>query len=49
MRGRAAEASENGRDEFTALDWPNQDRTVEYNVFGKQLAHLGGCRVTGFP
>jgi hypothetical protein len=18
-------------------------------VFGKQLAHLGGCRVTGFP
>ena len=44
-----ARLSENRRDDFTALDRPNQDRAVEYNVFGKQLAHLGGRRLTGFP
>ena len=22
---------------------------IEYNVFSKQLAHLGGCGLTGFP
>src|ERR1700704_467720 len=46
---RRARLSENRRDDFTPLDWPYQDRAVEYDVFGKQLAHLGGCRFTGFP
>src|SRR5215471_10420563 len=46
---RRARLSENRRDDFTPLDWPYQDRAVEYDIFGKQLAHLGGCRVTGFP
>jgi hypothetical protein len=26
-----------------------EDRAVEYDVFGKQLANLGECRFTGFP
>src|SRR5258708_32697276 len=46
---RSARLSENRRDDFTPLDRPYQDRAVEYDVFGKQRAHLGGCRVTGFP
>src|ERR1700694_1575617 len=46
---RRARLSENCRDDFTPLDWPYQDRAVEYDVFGKQLAHLGGGRLTGFP
>src|SRR3981189_2624042 len=40
---RRARQSENRRDDFTPLDWPYQDRAVEYDVFGEQLAHLGGC------
>src|SRR6202030_1726409 len=46
---RNARLSENRRDDFTSLDRPYQDGAVEYDVFGKQLAHLGGCRFTGFP
>src|SRR5579862_2844297 len=46
---RSARLSENRRDDFTPLDRPYQDRAVEYDVFGKQLAHLGGGRLTGFP
>src|SRR5215467_1919729 len=46
---RSARLSENRGDDFTPLDWPYQDRAVEYDVLGKQLAHLGGCRMTGFP
>src|SRR3982074_500816 len=45
----SARLSENRRDDFTSLDRPYQDRAVEYDVFGKQLAHLGGGRLTGFP
>src|SRR5207249_11138584 len=40
---RRARLSENRRDDFTPLDRPYQDRAVEYDVFGEQLAHLGGC------
>ncbi len=36
----AARLSENRRADFTPLDRPYQDRAVEYDVFGKQLAHL---------
>jgi len=39
---RSARLSENRRADFTPLDRPYQDRAVEYDVFGKQLAHLGG-------
>src|SRR6266446_1624862 len=46
---RRARLSENRRDDFTPLDRPYQDRAVEYDVFCKQRAHLGGCRFTGFP
>src|SRR6266403_745683 len=46
---RRARLSENRRDDFTPLDRPYQDRAVEYDIFGKQLAHLRGGRVTGFP
>src|SRR5437016_1412244 len=46
---RRARLSENRRDDFTPLDRPYQDRAVEYDVFVKQLAHLCGCRLTGFP
>src|SRR5262245_37113664 len=46
---RSARLSENRRADFTPLDRPHQDRAVEYDVFGKQLTHLGGCRFTGFP
>src|SRR6266403_557280 len=45
----SARLSENRRDDFTPLDRPHQDRAVEYDVFGEQLAHLGGGRLTGFP
>src|ERR1051325_8704704 len=41
---RSARLSENRRADFTPLDRPYQDRAVEYDVFGKQLAYLGGCR-----
>lgn len=37
-----------GRADLTPLDRPYRDRAVEYDVFGKQLAQLGGCRFTGF-
>src|SRR5262249_1711555 len=46
---RGGRLSENRRADFTPLDRPYQDRAVEYDVLGKQLAHLGGCRLTGFP
>src|SRR5713101_4673305 len=46
---RGARLSENRRDDLTPLDRPYQYRAVEYDVFGKQLAHLGGGRLTGFP
>src|SRR5437773_447680 len=46
---RRARLSENRRDDFTPLDRPYQDRAVEYDVFGKQRAHLGGCGFTRFP
>src|SRR5262249_11529281 len=46
---RRARLSENRRTDFTPLDRPCQDRAVEYDAFGEQLAHLGGCRLTGFP
>ena len=46
---RRARLSENRRDDFTPLDRPYQDRAVEYDVFGKQLAHLGGCRRYRIP
>jgi len=43
---RRARLSENRRDDLAPLDRPYQDRAVEYDVFGKQLAHLGRCSVT---
>src|SRR5258707_6626984 len=43
---RRARLSENRRAEVTPLDRPCQDRAVEYDVFGKQLAYLGGCGLT---
>src|ERR1700752_4576618 len=46
---RRARLSENRRDDFTPLDRPYQERAVEYDVFGKQRAHLGGCGFTRFP
>src|SRR3979409_346021 len=46
---RSARLSENRRDDFAPRDRPYQDRAVEYDVFGKQLAHVGGCGVTRFP
>src|SRR5215813_6758955 len=46
---RRARLSENRGDDFTSFDRPCQDWAIEYDVFGKQLAYLGGCRFTGFP
>src|SRR5258708_24464493 len=46
---RSARLSENSRDDFASLDRPYQDRAVEYDVFGKQLADLSGGGFTGFP
>src|SRR5215475_3779749 len=46
---RRTRLSENRRNDFTPLDRPYQDRAVEYDVFGKQRAHLGGCGLTRFP
>src|SRR5256885_7023311 len=46
---RRARLGKNRRDGSTPLDRPYQDRAVEYDVFGKQRADLGGCSVTGFP
>jgi len=46
---RRARLGEYRRDDFTPLDRPYQDRALEYDVFGKERAHLGGCSVTRFP
>src|SRR5215471_1864813 len=46
---RSTRLSKNRGDDFTPLDRPRQDRAVEYDVFGKQLADLSGCRFTRFP
>src|ERR1700751_5352422 len=35
----SARLSENRRDHVTPLDRPCQNRTIEYDVVGKQLAH----------
>jgi hypothetical protein len=40
---RRARLSENRRDDLTPLDRPYQEWAVEYDVIGKQLAHLRGC------
>ena len=45
---RRTRLSENRRDDLTPFDRPYQDWAVEYDVVGKQRAHLRGCRVTSF-
>src|SRR6266404_3145763 len=46
---RRARLGEYRRDDFTPLNRPYQDRALEYDVFGKERAHPGGCSVTRFP
>src|ERR1700682_4685159 len=46
---RRTRLGEYRRNDFTPLDRPYQERTVEHDVFGKERAHLAGCSVTRFP
>src|SRR6266478_2419215 len=46
---RRARLGEYRCDDFAPLDRPYQEGAIEYDVFGKELAHLGGCSFSRFP